>query len=194
KNEVLPNTTSILNAIRVQWQRLRQGFNGNSKRESMQDMYVSELGELHSAAAQFSVLADEMWIAMGNEALARRVSGYAADLRVRVAQLQMLGAQDPSGRDQTDEAMQALALKASRAAERYGDTVRDAALAGALQAIMHYMIAEYGTLAAHARVLGRHDDAERFTGYASEDKALDAEISDLAVRTLNVDAASNTPK
>ncbi|MET0987195.1 MAG: DUF892 family protein [Steroidobacteraceae bacterium] len=193
KHDPNPSTTSIRNSIRERWQRLREEINGDAKIQSLQDVYVAELRELHSAAVQFSTLADEIWIAVRDERLAQRLSAYAVDLRSRALELQtILKELDRNGTDRTDEAMQALAFKASRTAERYGESIRDAALAGALQVIMHYMIAEHGTLAAHARVLGRTKDAECFGRYATHDKTVDAEISDIAVHTLNVQAAGQT--
>jgi Xaa-Pro aminopeptidase len=60
--------------------------------------------------------------------------------------------------------MRALVEKASRMAEHTSENVRDAALVAALQRIIHYMIAEYGTIASHAKALGRmygpKDDVE----------------------------------
>jgi ferritin-like metal-binding protein YciE len=92
--------------------------------------------------------------------------------------------------------MRALVEKASRMAEHTSENVRDAALVAALQRIIHYMIAEYGTIASHAKALGRTDEAAHFAQQADLDKGVDRELSDLAKTTLNPEAIKkvDTPK
>ncbi len=80
--------------------------------------------------------------------------------------------------------MRALVVKASRMAEQSSINVRDAALVASLQRIIHYMIAEYGTIAAHAKALGRMHEAAHFAQQANLDKEVDRELSELAKSTL----------
>jgi ferritin-like metal-binding protein YciE len=91
-------------------------------------------------------------------------------------------------RERPDEVMRALVEKASKMAEQSSINVRDAALVAALQRIIHYMVAEYGTLAAHAKALGRTQEAAHFAQQANLDKDVDRELSELAKSTLNPEA------
>ena len=52
--------------------------------------------------------------------------------------------------------MRALVNEASRIAENCATNVRDVVLVATLQHMVHYLIASYGTIAAHAKVLGLH--------------------------------------
>ena len=67
--------------------------------------------------------------------------------------------------------------------------VRDAAVTASVQRIMHYKIAGYGAIAAYAKALGRTTEAAHFAQLADRDKAVDAELSELAKGTLNPEAA-----
>ena len=68
-------------------------------------------------------------------------------------------------------------------------TVRDAALIAAAQAVEHYEITRYGTLAAWAKELGREDCARVLLQNLDEEKAADAHLNDLAETRLNRRAA-----
>jgi len=63
--------------------------------------------------------------------------------------------------------------------------VRDAAIVASIQRIVHYKIAGYGTIAAYAKALGRTDEAAHFAQLADRDKSIDAELTELAKKTLN---------
>jgi ferritin-like metal-binding protein YciE len=63
--------------------------------------------------------------------------------------------------------------------------VLDAALAFGAQMVEHYEIAQYGTLIAWARELGRPDCAAVLDENLAEEKATDAKLSDLAEARIN---------
>jgi ferritin-like metal-binding protein YciE len=176
--------------LKEQWQRVRAGFGGRTPAfDGLTALYHAELQELHSAEQQLSALADEIWVSVRNEPLGERLSDYAGVLRAREAELgTVLSGAGANARERTDEVMRALVDKASRMAEQSSVNVRDAALVGSLQRIIHYMIAEYGTVAAHAKALGRVQEAAHFAQQASLDKEVDRELSELAKSTLNPEA------
>jgi ferritin-like metal-binding protein YciE len=176
--------------LKEQWERVRAGFGGGTPAfDSMIALYRAELRELHSAERQLGALADEIWVSVRNGPLGERLSDYAGALRTREAELgNVLSEMNAGGRERTDEVMHALVEKASRIAEQSSVNVRDAALVASLQRIIHYMIAEYGTVAAHAKALGRMQEAAHFAQQASLDKDVDRELSELAKSTLNPEA------
>ena len=63
--------------------------------------------------------------------------------------------------------------------------VLDAALAFGAQMVEHYEIAQYGTLIAWARELGRSDCAAVLDENLAEEKATDAKLTDLAEARIN---------
>lgn len=68
------------------------------------------------------------------------------------------------------------------------DDVLDAAIIGSAQAVEHYEISRYGTLAAWARQLGRPDCASVLEETLAEEKQADAKLSKLAEARLNAEA------
>jgi ferritin-like metal-binding protein YciE len=66
--------------------------------------------------------------------------------------------------------------------------VLDAALTSAAQMVEHYEIAQYGTLVAWARELGREDCATVLASTLAEEKATDEKLSRLAESRINKSA------
>lgn len=69
------------------------------------------------------------------------------------------------------------------------ETVLDAAIVAAAQAVEHYEITRYGTLVAWANELGLPDSAAILAETLEEEKAADASLSDLAESRVNREAA-----
>ena len=189
-----PNAISIPSlreGLKDQWQRIRAGFGSDHAITGMEDLYQAELHDLHSAEQQVCALADEVWVTIRHEPLAQRVGEYATEVRTRVAELEgLLSEVGTSSRKHPDEVMHALVHETSKTAELCADNVRDAALLAALQRIIHYLIADYGTLAAHAKALGRTAEAVTFAQHADWNKNVDVELSVLAKVTLNPEAVT----
>ena len=177
---------STREALSDRWRQIRAGLTGTPTVDSMDAVYCAELLELTSAEAQACALADEIWVTLVNETLAERVSRYALDLRKRTAEHESLRGQfGEHGHMHANRAMRALVHEASQHAEISVPDMRDAVLVGALQHIVHYLIASYGTIAAHAKVLNRSDDAVHFAGHADSDQQFDADLSALAKSEVN---------
>lgn len=78
--------------------------------------------------------------------------------------------------------------------EAKDDTVRDAGMLAAAQAVEHYEISRYGTLAAWADKLGMTDAAVLLRETLQEEKDTDAKLSELAVSEINVEANAAEPE
>jgi ferritin-like metal-binding protein YciE len=194
--------TTVGQGLQEQWRRLTSDLGAATERierrlerrvptrlDSMEAMYVAELQELHSAESQLIVLARELMRVLGSAPLAFRIEEYATELQARKAELEALLAR--SGAEQMehpDDAMRALIRETHKMAEITAENVRDAAVAASVQRIIHYKLAGYGTIAAYAKALGRMNDAEHFAQLAERDKAIDAEITDIAKDILNPEA------
>ncbi|HVM37781.1 MAG TPA: ferritin-like domain-containing protein [Sphingomicrobium sp.] len=72
------------------------------------------------------------------------------------------------------------------------DQVKDAALTHAAQMVEHYEIAQYGTLSAWARELGRDDCAQLLHRTLEEEKATDQKLTQLAEARINRRAEQET--
>ena len=139
-------------ALNEQWLRIRAGLGGSDAIDSMDAVYRAELRDLRSAEIQACALVDEIWVTLLNGPLAERVSQYVAALRRRTAE------HEGEARHR-NPIMRALVNEASRIAENCATNVRDVVLVATLQHMVHYLIASYGTIAAHAKVLGLAEQA-----------------------------------
>jgi ferritin-like metal-binding protein YciE len=72
--------------------------------------------------------------------------------------------------------------------EAKDDTVRDAGMLAAAQAVEHYEISRYGTLKAWANKLGMDDVAALLDETLAEEKATDLKLTDLALSEINIEA------
>ena len=182
--------TSFQDRIRVQWERIRAEFGGSSAINGIEALYRAELHDLHDAEVQACAIADEIWVTIRNEPLAQRVSDYASQMRLRMAQLgDLLSRIDGSSRDRPNDVMRALVHEASEMAEQSGEDIRDVAMAAAFQRIVHSLSADYRTLAAHAEILGRTDEANLFGQHAQDNRAAQEELIALAKDALKARAA-----
>lgn len=92
-------------------------------------------------------------------------------------------------------AIDGLAEEASEIIEEAkAGTVRDAGMLAAAQAVEHYEISRYGTLAAWADKLGMTDAAKLLRETLQEEKDTDAKLSKLALSEINVEANEAEPK
>lgn len=72
--------------------------------------------------------------------------------------------------------------------EAKDETVRDAGMLAAAQAVEHYEISRYGTLAAWADKLDMAEAAELLRTTLQEEKDTDAKLSELALSEINIEA------
>lgn len=189
------STKSPREALNEQWLRIRAGLGGSSTIDNMHAVYRAELRDLRSAELQACALVDEIFVTLLNGPLAERVSQYVAALRRRTAEHERLLELGDEGRSHRNQVMRALVNEASRIAENCTTVVRDVVLVATLQHMVHYLIASYGTIAAHAKVLGLPEQAALFHEHADSDRQFDADLSALAKREVNPQAltAQETP-
>ena len=70
--------------------------------------------------------------------------------------------------------------------------MRDAGIIAAAQKVEHYEIATYGTLCTYAKTLGLDDAAAILDEILQEEKNADVTLTDVAVSTINIQAAEET--
>jgi ferritin-like metal-binding protein YciE len=175
-------------ALNEQWLRIRAGLGGDPVIDSMEAVYRAELRDLRSAEIQACALVDEIWVTLLNGPLAERVSQYVAALRRRSAEHAALLETGDDARSHRNQVMRALVHESSRIAENCSTNVRDVVLVATLQHMVHYLIASYGTIAAHAKVLGFEEQAALFASHVDSDQQFDADLSALAESEVNPQA------
>ena len=72
--------------------------------------------------------------------------------------------------------------------EAENDTVRDAGMLAAAQAVEHYEITRYGTLKSWAGKLGMTEAVKLLDATLKEEKATDLKLTDLAESEINIEA------
>jgi len=166
-------------------------FADTGRLDSMDAMYEAELQELHNAEGQLAELTNDLARTMSHSELAFRMQEYATELHSRRGDVEGLLARIGANlRAHTDDAMEALIEETEKMWRVCAANVRDAAVTASVQRIIHYKIAGYGAIASYAKSLGREEDAKHFAQLADRDKAVDAELSELAKDTLNPEATA----
>jgi ferritin-like metal-binding protein YciE len=166
-------------------------FSDTGRLDSLDAMYEAELQELHNAEGQLAQLTNDLARTMSHSELAFRMQEYATELHARRGDVEgLLSRIGANVRARTDDAMRALIDETEKMWRVCAANVRDAAVTASVQRIIHYKIAGYGAIASYAKALGREEDARHFAQLAERDRAVDAELSDLAKDTLNPQAAA----
>ncbi len=156
----------------------------------MHVLYVVELQELHSAEQQMADVLQGLAQLTSHGELGTRFAELERELRARAGEIGgVLAAIGAPTRAHPDQAMRALLNESRKIAHIPAGNVRDAALVASVQRLIHYKIAGYGTIASYASALGRTEEAARFKTFADADKSLDADLSEIAKRSLNPDAS-----
>jgi ferritin-like metal-binding protein YciE len=156
----------------------------------MHVLYVVELQELHSAEQQMADVLQGLAQLTSHGELGARFAELERELRARAGEIEgVLAAIGAPTRTHPDQAMRALLNESRKIAHIPVGNVRDAALVASVQRLIHYKIAGYGTIASYASALGRTEEAARFKTFGDADKSLDADLSEIAKRSLNPDAS-----
>jgi ferritin-like metal-binding protein YciE len=160
---------------------------------SLSDLFHDTLRDIYWAEKHLVKALPKMAKAAANPELAEAITKHQAETDTHVARIeQVFEIIDKSARAKKCEAMVGLSAEGDHVLEEVDDeTVRDVGIIGAAQAVEHYEIARYGTLAAWARQLGHDDAAELLEETLAEEKAADEALSGIADR-VNSDAERET--
>lgn len=154
---------------------------------TMHELFTDMLKDVHSAETQIVEALPKMAEKATSQELRQALELHLDESREQIARLdrimQMLGTQ-PSGNP--CEAMQGLLQEGEEILSRAQSAeVRDAGIIAAAQAVEHYEIARYGTLAAWAEQLGLDDAQDLLEETLEEEKATDEKLNDIALMSVN---------
>ena len=164
--------------------------------ETLKDLYIHELKDLHSAEKQLTKALPKMAKAATNESLADGFRLHLDQTEEHVNRLeQILESHKESTRGPKCKGMEGLIEEGSEMIEEDAeDEVRDAGLIAAAQRVEHYEIAGYGTVRTFAQRLGKQDAAKLLQQTLDEEAATDKKLTQLAEQGINQQAQAQTAK
>lgn len=159
--------------------------------QSLRDLLVEELRDLHHAEAQWMKALPKMAKASRHTELKDSFNRHLEETREHVDRLdrcfQILGA---TAKGRSSPAMRGLVEETEQALHE-GDpgAIRDARLIGAAQCVEHYEIAAYGTARTFAQTVGETKVAELLQETLDEEGEADRKLTAIAGR-INLEACA----
>jgi ferritin-like metal-binding protein YciE len=158
--------------------------------ESMQDLYLHELRDIHNAEKQILQALPKMAKAAKHQELRAAFEEHQRVTEEQVRRLETIFddlGQKPGGKK--CKGMEGLIEEGEEVLEEDADPdVRDAALIAAAQRVEHYEIAAYGTARTYAQQLGFSNHAELLQRTLDEEGETDQKLSKLAESRVNRNA------
>jgi ferritin-like metal-binding protein YciE len=156
---------------------------------TLSDLFYDTLRDIYWAEKHLLKALPKMSKKAANPELAEALEIHRVETEGHVERLeQVFEVINKAPRAKKCEAMVGLSAEGDHVLEEVEDeTVRDVGIIGAAQAVEHYEIARYGTLATWAKLLGHEDAAKLLGATLEEEKAADEILSGLA-ESINAEA------
>jgi ferritin-like metal-binding protein YciE len=160
------------------------------KLETLKKLYVTQLKDIYDSESRILKAIPQMAEAAHHPQLKSAFQRHENETREQINRLeQIFEALGQSPKGETCEATQGLIKEGQEMISATGDPdVRDAGLIGAAQKIEHYEIANYGTVATYAQMLGERRALQLLTTSLEEEKRTDKLLTTLAKSFVNNDA------
>jgi ferritin-like metal-binding protein YciE len=159
--------------------------------KSMDNLFTHTLQDIYYAEKQILKALPQMEQKASNPQLKSAFKSHLEETKNHVKRLEdvfRMSGQEAKGVE--CPAIDGIIEEANEVAGEIDDKqVLDAALAAAAQAVEHYEMSRYGTLAAWAKQMGRMDCAGIFESTLKEEKAADQKLTTIAESQLNRQAA-----
>ena len=161
------------------------------KLNSLRDLLLEELRDLHSAETQLVDALPKMAEAASSNELKTAFEHHLEQTRGHVSRLENIFQEiGEKAAGETCEAMKGLIKEGEVLIKAQGPAdVRDAGLIGAAQRVEHYEIAGYGTARSFARRLGDQRVASVLQETLNEEAEADKKLTSIAESQVNVSAA-----
>ena len=161
------------------------------KLESVNDLLIAELRDLHSAEEQLVEALPKMAEAASSMELKNAFSQHLEETRNHVTRLEeIFKGLGEKATGETCQAMKGLVKEGEEFIKAEGQPdVRDAGLIGAAQRVEHYEMAGYGTARTLAKRLGFQNIAATLDKTLEEERAADEKLTTVAESDVNVTAA-----
>lgn len=158
--------------------------------ENLQDLYVEQLRDLHSAENQILKALPKMIAKTTHAELKQALQEHERVTEKQVQRLETIFSElgeKPTGHK--CKGMEGLLEEGEEALKDFKDgDVLDAAIIASAQRVEHYEIAGYGTVRSMASMLGFDKQAQLLQQTLDEEGETDEKLSGLAERVVNIDA------
>ncbi len=158
--------------------------------ENLQDLFETTLRDIYYAEKAILKALPKMAKKAASEDLAAAFKEHLQQTEGHVERLnQIFALIGKTARGKKCQAIEGLSDETEEIIkEAKTDSVRDAGMLAAAQAVEHYEISRYGTLKAWAEKLGMNDAASLLNETLEEEKATDQKLTALAESEINVEA------
>jgi len=161
------------------------------KLDSLKELYVHELNDLHSAEDQILRALPRMARASSSPDLRLAFERHFDETEEHIERLERvfssIGEKPKRG---VCKGMRGLLQESEDMVKEDGDpAVKDAGLIAAAQRVEHYEMAGYGCARTYAEMLGEMDSAELLQKTLDEERMTDVTLTELAEGLINVEAA-----
>jgi ferritin-like metal-binding protein YciE len=158
-------------------------------KDSLRELYVDELKDLYSAEKQLTKALPKMAKAATSEELRAGFEEHLEQTKGHVERLEdIFGQLNAKAGGKKCLGMEGLVKEGAEImGEDFDEDVMDAALISAAQRVEHYEIAGYGTVIAHANLLGESEQADLLQQTLDEEKETDQKLTQLSEQ-INVQA------
>ena len=160
--------------------------------KTLDDLFVHMLRDIYYAEKQILRALPKMAKKADADELRQAFEQHQQETEGQVERLEKIfELREMRARGVTCEAINGILEEAKEIMSEAEDAdVRDAGMIAAAQAVEHYEITRYGTLAAWARQLGMNDAEKLINETLEEEKKTDQLLTDLAEKALNRQAAA----
>jgi ferritin-like metal-binding protein YciE len=159
------------------------------KIETLRELLIDELQDLHSAETQITKALPKLVKASHDPSLKQAFEHHLEETKNHVTRLEQIFKRlNESPKGKTCEAMKGLLKEGEERISDGGEPeVLDAGIIAAAQRVEHYEIAAYGSARTYAELLGDHDAVRLLSETLEEEKAADSKLNQVA-RRVNVEA------
>ena len=163
--------------------------------ESLQDLYLEQIRDLHSAETQIIDALPKMIEAATDQKLSARFTKHLEQTREQAGRLERIGLRlEQKVTGKKCKGMAGLLKEGEEAVDESGDPhMIDAALIAAAQRVEHYEIAGYGCARTYAEALGLNDDAAVLQQTLDEEAETDELLTNISMSILNPDMRADIP-
>jgi len=160
--------------------------------KTLQDLFEDGLKDIYYVEKKLVKTLPDMVKKAGSSNLKEAIESHLAETEEQVRRLdQVFEMMNIKAQAKKCEAIEGLIKEANEImGEIEDDETRDAAIISSAQAVEHYEIARYGTLASWATEVGNSEIAELLEQTLEEEKAADEKLSAIAEDSINQRAAA----
>lgn len=160
------------------------------KLNTLRDLFIEELKDLHNAETQLIKALHKMAKAASHEELTQAFAYHLGETEGQVERLDKIFASlgvSPKGKK--CKAMEGLVAEGQEFIDEHADpSVKDAALIAAAQRVEHYEMAGYGCARTFARLLGEDEAADMLQETLDEERDANQKLTELAESIINAEA------